>query len=56
MESRVCPVSCTLGGHTSPSFASSLGQEPPERPQEDVYDGRSLAEVLTEGRAFAVKD
>ncbi|KAF8576559.1 hypothetical protein K439DRAFT_1418858 [Ramaria rubella] len=28
-----------------------LGQEPPERPQEDVYDGRSLAEKLASNKA-----
>jgi len=27
-----------------------LGQEPPPRPQEDVFDGRSLAEKLAENK------
>src|SRR5580693_1637012 len=32
--------------HAHPNdFSLRLGQEPPPPPQEDVYDGRSLAEV-----------
>lgn len=58
MESSVCSVSLEetqKWQNSADETFNRLGQEPPERLQEEVYDGRSLAEVcalLREKRAL----